>query len=157
MHASKYFAHFPLSFISSVGASEIAGWLSFPDARGVCSHCSRFWQHHWFLCASCTDSDRAHNLLRSSYHAWHHARRVEKDGKARGALGTTQGCCFFFSCSFAWINAKNPIKVGDRPSFKFMYVQYLWQRWRLIIMYDSVSPRLGTAICKIDAADKIRM
>lgn len=97
MHASKYFAHFPLNFISSVSASEIAGWLSFPDARGVCSHCSRFWQHHWFLCASCTDPDRAHNLLRSSYHAWHHARRVEKDGKARGVLRTTQVFfCFFF-------------------------------------------------------------
>ena len=28
-------AHFPLNFISSVSASEIAGWRSFPDAMGA--------------------------------------------------------------------------------------------------------------------------
>lgn len=151
------FAHFPLNFISSVSASEIAGWLSFPDSRGVCSHCSRFWQHHWFLCASCTDPDRAHNLLRSSYHSCHHARREEKEGKARGVLRTTRG---FFRHALLLEKKRANIQselMTEEAANLCQFVHYLWQRWELITTYDSVSPCLGTTRCKIVATDKIRM
>lgn len=85
-------ADFPFNFICSVSFSEIAGWLHFPDASGVCSHCSGLWQHRRFLSASCTDPDGAHNWLQCSYHACHCARREQKkEEKARGALRTTSG------------------------------------------------------------------
>lgn len=36
------FTNFPLNFISSVKTSESAGRPRFPNARGVCGHCSSF-------------------------------------------------------------------------------------------------------------------
>ena len=91
------FSHFPLNVISSLLArladsvfpmpgESLAIVLVHDGSRAVVD-----WQHYSIPCASCTDPDRAHSLLRCSYHACHHARREEKEGKAGGVLSARRG------------------------------------------------------------------
>lgn len=96
-HGSKYsrisFSYFPPNFISFPSASEIAGWLIFPDAMGVCGYCSRLWRQHscrWWttplirLCFLCRPRQSAQFAsLALSYRSQCQERR-EKKGGSRG-------------------------------------------------------------------------
>lgn len=137
VHVSKCnfwitFSHFPLNFISSVISSEIAGWLSFPIASGVCGHCSRLWRQQscrwWttpliplcFLYRPRQSSQFASVLLS--------CMSLCQERKRKGSWGSIESKKRVFPlCSFAWQNANiHPEATTEEAAYEFEYVYYLW-------------------------------